>query len=78
MKWTDPLSALLILGVSGYQRFLSPLLSKLGVRCRFHPTCSQYAILAIRKYGPLRGMKMALYRLYRCRPDNTQSCIDYP
>ena len=78
MKWTDPFSSFLILGVMGYQRFLSPRLSRLGVRCRFHPTCSEYAIQAIRKHGPWRGTKMALDRLYRCRPDNTQSCIDYP
>ena len=36
--------------------------------CRFTPTCSEYARQAIRKYGPLKGMYLALKRLLRCHP----------
>lgn len=61
-----------------YKRTLSPLLTRLGVRCRFYPTCSDYAALAIQKYGFLRGSKKAVNRLFRCRPDCEASCIDYP
>ena len=48
-----------------YQYLVSPLL---GSRCRFHPTCSQYAIEAIDQHGPLRGAWMAARRLARCHP----------
>jgi len=61
-----------------YQKTLSRILYHLGVRCRFYPTCSEYAILAIRKYGWLIGTKKTYYRLLRCRPNNFDSCIDFP
>jgi putative membrane protein insertion efficiency factor len=40
----------------------------LGGQCRFHPTCSQYAIDAINKYGPWRGSLKAIRRIARCHP----------
>ena len=48
-----------------YRRVLSPLL---GQNCRFHPTCSLYALDAIRAYGALRGGWMAVRRVSRCHP----------
>jgi hypothetical protein len=48
-----------------YQIGLSPLL---GPCCRFFPTCSDYAIMAIRRHGPFRGLIMAGMRLLRCHP----------
>ncbi|MBR6425327.1 MAG: membrane protein insertion efficiency factor YidD [Oscillospiraceae bacterium] len=48
-----------------YQRFISPGLPR---RCRFEPTCSQYACEAIAKYGALRGGWLAFKRLMRCHP----------
>ncbi len=48
-----------------YRRLLSPLF---GQNCRFHPTCSRYAIDAIRVYGSLRGSWMAVRRVSRCHP----------
>ena len=48
-----------------YQICISPLL---GANCRFRPTCSAYAMEAIRKYGPLRGSWLAFKRIVRCRP----------
>ena len=56
---------LLILAVRIYQVTLSPLL---GPACRFHPTCSQYMIQSLDKYGPLRGLWRGLKRLARCHP----------
>lgn len=48
-----------------YQRVISPVLP---ARCRYHPTCSQYAVGAIRRYGVLRGLVLAGWRLVRCNP----------
>jgi len=55
----------LILIIRAYQVALSPLL---GANCRYHPTCSEYAIEAIRKRGVLKGGFLALRRILRCHP----------
>ena len=55
----------LILLVRLYQVALSPLL---GGHCRFQPTCSNYFLLAVRKYGPWRGAAKGLWRVLRCNP----------
>ncbi len=53
----------------GYQRWLSPLLAVLfRSGCRFHPTCSEYAVQAIESYGLRRGAWRTLGRLSRCHP----------
>jgi len=69
---------IIIFFIKIYQKTLSPLLTRLGVRCRFYPTCSEYAILALKKYGLWIGIKKTYCRLRRCRPDNFESCIDFP
>ena len=48
-----------------YQRYISPGFPR---RCRFSPTCSQYAFEAIEKYGLLKGGALALWRILRCNP----------
>jgi putative membrane protein insertion efficiency factor len=48
-----------------YQKTVSPLL---GARCRYYPSCSQYAVQAIEKFGILRGLVLAVWRLLRCNP----------
>ena len=48
-----------------YQRTISPALPR---RCKYHPTCSAYAVGAIRRYGILRGLVLASWRLLRCNP----------
>ena len=48
-----------------YQKFISPLLRP---SCRFHPTCSEYSIQAITKYGALKGIFLSLKRILRCNP----------
>ena len=54
-----------LLLIRGYQLLLSPLL---GASCRYSPTCSQYALEAIRKYGPFKGGWLAIKRIARCHP----------
>jgi uncharacterized protein len=48
-----------------YQRLISPALPR---RCRYEPTCSAYAIEATRRFGTLRGLLLASWRLLRCNP----------
>ncbi|MEE8239844.1 MAG: membrane protein insertion efficiency factor YidD [Nitrospirales bacterium] len=48
-----------------YQRWVSPLL---GPSCRFEPSCSQYAIEAVQRYGLFRGLGLACVRLLKCHP----------
>lgn len=48
-----------------YQWILSPLM---GPSCRFTPTCSNYALQAFRKYGPIRGMWLSARRIVKCHP----------
>jgi putative membrane protein insertion efficiency factor len=48
-----------------YRRFVSPALAQ---RCKYHPSCSAYALQAIRTYGILRGVVLAGWRLLRCNP----------
>lgn len=48
-----------------YQRFVSPGLPR---RCRYEPTCSSYAVQAVREFGILRGLVLAGWRLLRCNP----------
>lgn len=48
-----------------YKRLLSPLL---GQRCRFHPSCSDYARISVVRFGPLRGTLLAVWRILRCQP----------
>ncbi len=65
LLFIDVPSRILIGLVRLYQIFLSPLL---GRHCRFHPSCSNYYIQAVRKYGPLRGSLRGLWRICRCNP----------
>ncbi|MDQ3587984.1 MAG: membrane protein insertion efficiency factor YidD [Actinomycetota bacterium] len=55
-------------------RVISPALP---ARCRYHPTCSQYAVEAIRRYGVLRGLVLAGWRLLRCNPLSNGG-VDHP
>ena len=59
------LKKLLLSAIRFYQRRISP---GLPPRCRFIPTCSQYALEAIRRYGALKGGALALWRILRCNP----------
>ena len=61
------LSARLVLAVRLYQRFISPLRP---ATCRFYPSCSQYAVTALTRFGPVRGTWLTVRRLGRCHPWN--------
>lgn len=57
--------ALLLVPLRLYQWLISPLFPP---ACRFEPTCSHYAVEALRVHGPLKGAKLAMRRLLRCHP----------
>ena len=64
----------IILSIVGfYQRFISPAL---GPRCRYHPTCSEYMVDAVRTHGGLKGGTMGIARILRCHPF-VKGGIDY-
>lgn len=56
---------LMLLPVKFYRRFITPLTPP---ACRFTPTCSEYAVEALQKYGPFKGSWLAIRRVLRCRP----------
>ena len=57
-----------------YQKLISPML---GPHCRFQPTCSEYFILAVRKYGVIRGSWKGVWRILRCHPWHPGG-VDWP
>ncbi len=63
MKWLA--SKIFVVIIRIYQLSISPIL---GQNCRFTPTCSQYSIEAINKYGPLKGGWLSLKRIFSCHP----------
>ena len=64
----------LLLALRGYKRWISPALPR---SCRFEPSCSEYARLAILEYGALKGSFKAAGRILRCHPFHPGG-VDYP
>jgi uncharacterized protein len=56
---------IVLVPLAAYQRWVSPALPR---RCRYEPTCSAYAAQAVRRFGLLRGVLLAAWRLLRCNP----------
>ena len=67
--------AVAVLPIRLYQLLVSPFLP--ASTCKYHPSCSEYAVLAIRKHGVLKGAAMAVWRLLRCNPWSLGG-VDYP
>jgi putative membrane protein insertion efficiency factor len=61
----NALRSLAVLPIRLYQRLVSPLL---GPRCRYHPSCSEYAVQSVKRFGILRGSVLAGWRILRCNP----------
>jgi putative membrane protein insertion efficiency factor len=70
-----PLRTAAIAPIRLYQLLVSPLLP--ANTCKFHPSCSEYAALAVSKYGVVRGLRLAVWRLLRCHPWSSGG-VDYP
>jgi hypothetical protein len=69
------LARALVAPIRLYQRLISPLL---GARCRFVPSCSEYAARSILRHGPFRGSYLSARRLLRCHPWSTGGFDDVP
>lgn len=61
----NPLTAVLVGAVRAYQLVVSPWIAP---RCKYYPSCSAYAVTALRVHGPWRGTWLAVWRLLRCNP----------
>jgi hypothetical protein len=59
------MQSLILALLSGYKRWLSPLLPS---ACRYYPTCSEYMMEAVRRHGAMRGVWLGLKRIARCHP----------
>lgn len=59
------MTRILLLLIKAYRFLISPML---GPSCRFTPTCSEYAVEALKKYGALKGMWLSIKRVGRCHP----------
>ena len=51
-----------------YKKYISPFLEFCGVKCKYYPTCSEYAKQAIEKYGSIKGIFLSIKRILRCNP----------
>lgn len=65
----------LLVPIRVYQRTVSPLV---GPRCRFDPSCSEYAARAIGRYGPVKGLYLGIRRVLRCHPWSPGGTDDVP
>ena len=51
-----------------YKKYISPIFFFIGIRCKYYPTCSEYMIQAIEKYGVIKGIFLGLKRILNCNP----------
>ena len=51
-----------------YKKTISPILSYFGIKCKYYPTCSEYTMQAIQKYGIIRGCFLGIKRILKCNP----------
>jgi uncharacterized protein len=71
-------NAIAIAGIHAYQAAVAPVAAKIGLRCRFTPTCSHYAEAAIARDGVIRGGWKTITRIARCGPWTAPGTEDEP
>lgn len=67
VRGPTPAARVLMIPIIGYRRLVSPLIAP---RCRFEPSCSTYALDALRSHGAMRGLWLTVRRIARCHPFN--------
>ena len=75
-NFLEKLSIFLIVEI--HQKRLSPKFNRMGSKCRFYPSCSNYGLIAIEKHGLLKGWFKTIGRIWRCNPWSDSSHVDYP
>lgn len=75
-NFLEKLSVFLIVEI--HQKKLSPKFNRMGSKCRFCPSCYNYGLKAIEKYGFFKGWTKTIGRILRCTPWNNNSHVDYP
>ena len=61
------MNKIIIFFITSYQKYISPLKPP---TCRFYPTCSEYSVQALRRFGLLKGLQLSIMRIMRCHPFN--------
>jgi putative membrane protein insertion efficiency factor len=65
----EVVKSLIIRLILVYQKAISPLIaSGFGIHCRFYPSCSEYTLIAVKKFGVLKGLFLGIKRFLRCNP----------
>ena len=59
---------IIIFAIKIYKKIISPINSSLGIKCKYYPTCSEYTLQAVNKYGALKGSFLGLKRILKCNP----------
>lgn len=54
--------------LKGYKKIISPMFSAVGIHCKYYPTCSEYMVQAIEKYGIVKGGLLGIIRILKCNP----------
>ncbi len=62
------MSKILIFLINFYKKHISLFLKKNGIECKYYPTCSEYSLEAIKKYGALKGTFLSIKRILKCNP----------
>ncbi len=75
-NFLEKISIFLIVDI--HQNNISPYLNKNGGKCRFYPSCANYGLLALEKYGFIKGWYKTIKRILRCVPNNCGRCVDPP
>lgn len=51
-----------------YKKYISPMFKSMGVECKYYPTCSEYTVQAIERYGCIKGIYLGIKRILKCNP----------
>lgn len=62
------MKSIFIFLLKGYKKIISPIIGAFGIYCKFYPSCSEYMIQAIKKYGCIKGIYLGIKRLLKCHP----------
>ena len=62
------MKGIILFCIKQYKKHYSPFFESIGVHCKYYPTCSEYAIEALNKYGTIKGLWMIIKRVVKCNP----------